>query len=220
MPNLLGILETSLYVEEFERACAFYEQVLGLNSIYRDPRLCAYDVGGRGVLLLFLRGRRWRPCSLPAAPSRRMTVTARCTSLFRLLPMSSPNGRRSLEEALTWKSKAAPNGRAAARAFTFAIPTDISLNSRRRVFGRGFVCSPPPPGPRLGAPGGRPLAGEVGVGVGQEVKSRPPAQAARSAQGSLHRSRGALRARGLPCQQQHVVTTGLDPVVHADLRLG
>ncbi len=56
MPNLLGILETVLYVEEFARACAFYERVLGLNSIYRDQRLCAYDVGGRGVLLVFLRG--------------------------------------------------------------------------------------------------------------------------------------------------------------------
>jgi catechol 2,3-dioxygenase-like lactoylglutathione lyase family enzyme len=57
VPNLLGILETVLYVDAFERACPFYEQLLGLNSIYRDPRLCAYDVGGRGVLLLFLRGR-------------------------------------------------------------------------------------------------------------------------------------------------------------------
>jgi len=56
MPNLLGVLETSLYVDAFERACPFYEQLLGLNSIYRDQRLCAYDVGGRGVLLLFLRG--------------------------------------------------------------------------------------------------------------------------------------------------------------------
>src|ERR1700691_1529167 len=65
MPNLLGILETALYVEEFERACAFYEQVLGLNSIYRDARLCAYDVGGRGVLLLFLRGRSLETVRLP-----------------------------------------------------------------------------------------------------------------------------------------------------------
>jgi catechol-2,3-dioxygenase len=56
MPDLRGVLETSLYVETFERACPFYEQVLGLNSIFRDPQLCAYDVGGRGVLLLFLRG--------------------------------------------------------------------------------------------------------------------------------------------------------------------
>ena len=33
MSKLLGVLETSLYVDAFERACPFYEQVLGLNSI-------------------------------------------------------------------------------------------------------------------------------------------------------------------------------------------
>jgi len=65
MPNLLGILETALYVDKFERACAFYEQVLGLNSIYRDARLCAYDVGGRGVLLLFLRGASLETLHMP-----------------------------------------------------------------------------------------------------------------------------------------------------------
>ena len=54
MPDILGILETVLYVDAFERACPFYEKVIGLNNIYRDARLCAYDVGGRGVLLLFL----------------------------------------------------------------------------------------------------------------------------------------------------------------------
>jgi catechol 2,3-dioxygenase-like lactoylglutathione lyase family enzyme len=65
MPKLLGILETALYVDQFERACAFYEQVLGLNSIYRDARLCAYDVGGRGVLLLFLRGASLETMHMP-----------------------------------------------------------------------------------------------------------------------------------------------------------
>jgi catechol 2,3-dioxygenase-like lactoylglutathione lyase family enzyme len=65
MPALLGILETVLYVEDFARACAFYEQVLGLNSIYRDQRLCAYDVGSRGVLLLFLRGQSLQTVHLP-----------------------------------------------------------------------------------------------------------------------------------------------------------
>jgi catechol 2,3-dioxygenase-like lactoylglutathione lyase family enzyme len=65
MPDLLGILETALYVDAFERACPFYEQLLGLNSIYRDERLCAYDVGGRGVLLLFLRGRSFETVHLP-----------------------------------------------------------------------------------------------------------------------------------------------------------
>ena len=65
MSKLLGVLETSLYVDAFERACPFYEQVLGLNSIYRDARLCVYDVGGRGVLLLFLRGASLAPSRLP-----------------------------------------------------------------------------------------------------------------------------------------------------------
>jgi catechol 2,3-dioxygenase-like lactoylglutathione lyase family enzyme len=65
MPSLLGVLETVLYVETFERACPFYEQVLGLNSVYRDQRLCAYDVGARGVLLLFLRGRSLETVHLP-----------------------------------------------------------------------------------------------------------------------------------------------------------
>ena len=37
----------------------------GLNSIYRDTRLCAYDVGGRGVLLLFLRGHSLQTVHLP-----------------------------------------------------------------------------------------------------------------------------------------------------------
>lgn len=65
MPNLLGVLETALYVDTFERACPFYEQILGLNSIYRDQRLCAYDVGARGVLLLFLRGHSLETVKLP-----------------------------------------------------------------------------------------------------------------------------------------------------------
>jgi catechol 2,3-dioxygenase-like lactoylglutathione lyase family enzyme len=65
MPQLLGVLETALYVDAFERACPFYEQMLGLNSIYRDQRLCAYDVGARGVLLLFLRGHSLETVRLP-----------------------------------------------------------------------------------------------------------------------------------------------------------
>src|SRR3974390_254079 len=65
MPALLGVLETVLYVDSFERACPFYELVLGLNSIYRDQRLAAYDVGARGVLLLFLRGHSLETAHLP-----------------------------------------------------------------------------------------------------------------------------------------------------------
>ena len=56
MPRLDRVLETVLYVDDFDRACPFYEQILGLPAIYTDQRLHAYDVGGNGVLLLFRRG--------------------------------------------------------------------------------------------------------------------------------------------------------------------
>jgi hypothetical protein len=135
MPRLLGILETALYVDEFERACAFYEHVLGLNSIYRDARLCAYDVGGRGVLLLFCAGRRSKPCTCRAAASRRTMVTGRSIWLSRLPPTKSPPGKRGSRTPML-KSKAAPNGRAAAKASTSAIPTDTCSNSRHRACGR------------------------------------------------------------------------------------
>lgn len=65
MPKLLGVLETALYVDDLARACAFYEDILGLPGIYRDQRLSAYDVGGRGVLLLFPRGKSLETVQMP-----------------------------------------------------------------------------------------------------------------------------------------------------------
>lgn len=56
MPTLDAVLETALYVDDLGRARAFYEDVLDLSSLFADERFCAYDVGGRNVLLLFRRG--------------------------------------------------------------------------------------------------------------------------------------------------------------------
>lgn len=56
MPKFDAILETALYVDDVDRAAAFYEDVLGLPSLLKSERLCAYDVNGVNVLLLFLRG--------------------------------------------------------------------------------------------------------------------------------------------------------------------
>ena len=55
-PKLDGILETVLYVEDLARACAFYETILRLRVIHADQRMRAFDVNGRGTLLLFVRG--------------------------------------------------------------------------------------------------------------------------------------------------------------------
>ena len=55
-PKLNGVVETALYVDDLARARGFYETVLGLTPLFSDSRLCAFDVGSRSVLLLFLRG--------------------------------------------------------------------------------------------------------------------------------------------------------------------
>ena len=56
MPKLAGVIETALYVDDLDRARAFYIDVLGLEPLTSDSRFLAFDVGGRNVLLLFRRG--------------------------------------------------------------------------------------------------------------------------------------------------------------------
>src|SRR6202051_2322329 len=99
MPSLLGVLETGLYVAAFERACPFYEQVLGLNSIYRDQRLCAYDVSGRGVLLLFLRGRSLETVTLPGGTIPPHDGSGPVHIAFSIAASDLPNWEARLAEA-------------------------------------------------------------------------------------------------------------------------
>jgi catechol 2,3-dioxygenase-like lactoylglutathione lyase family enzyme len=65
MPNLNAILETALYVEDLQRAKDFYENALGLRLLRADHRMCAFDVGGRSILLLFRRGASTETMILP-----------------------------------------------------------------------------------------------------------------------------------------------------------
>jgi catechol 2,3-dioxygenase-like lactoylglutathione lyase family enzyme len=65
MPALNSILETALYVDDLDRARAFYESALGLPLLRADRRMCAFDVGGRSVLLLFLRGASAETMTMP-----------------------------------------------------------------------------------------------------------------------------------------------------------
>src|SRR5271169_678155 len=65
MPAMTGIVETAIYVEDVERASAFYEMVLGLQRIAGDDRFRAYSVAGRDVLLLFKRGATAQPLATP-----------------------------------------------------------------------------------------------------------------------------------------------------------
>ena len=65
MPELKGVLETCLYVDDLSRASAFYEELLGLPLLHADHRMRAYDVGGRGVLLMFRRGESNHTVTMP-----------------------------------------------------------------------------------------------------------------------------------------------------------
>jgi catechol 2,3-dioxygenase-like lactoylglutathione lyase family enzyme len=65
MPALSAILETVLYVDDLDRAAAFYETVMGLPVLHADGRMRAYDVARRGTLLLFVRGGTLDPVETP-----------------------------------------------------------------------------------------------------------------------------------------------------------
>jgi catechol 2,3-dioxygenase-like lactoylglutathione lyase family enzyme len=56
MPQLNGILETALYVDDLQRSVKFYETVFGFQVIDRGDRLCALGVRTGQVLLLFKKG--------------------------------------------------------------------------------------------------------------------------------------------------------------------
>jgi catechol 2,3-dioxygenase-like lactoylglutathione lyase family enzyme len=55
-PRIAGVLETSLYVEDLDRARAFYERVFSFEVFFAEDRMCAMGVPGGQVLLLFHRG--------------------------------------------------------------------------------------------------------------------------------------------------------------------
>jgi catechol 2,3-dioxygenase-like lactoylglutathione lyase family enzyme len=65
VPKLDRVIETSLYVDDLDRAARFYEEVLDLAVLTNDARFRAYDVGGRSVLLVFRRGHTLETVRMP-----------------------------------------------------------------------------------------------------------------------------------------------------------
>jgi catechol 2,3-dioxygenase-like lactoylglutathione lyase family enzyme len=55
-PVVRRVVETALYVDDMQRAVAFYRDVLGLRPMGVGERLTAVDAGQGTVLLLFKRG--------------------------------------------------------------------------------------------------------------------------------------------------------------------
>jgi catechol 2,3-dioxygenase-like lactoylglutathione lyase family enzyme len=64
-PRVSQILETSLYVEDLDRSRRFYERLFGFTAIMQDERMCAMEVPGEQVLLLFRHGMTDEPAPAP-----------------------------------------------------------------------------------------------------------------------------------------------------------
>jgi catechol 2,3-dioxygenase-like lactoylglutathione lyase family enzyme len=55
-PPIDGVLETSLYASDVSRTAAFYRDLFGFNTLVDSPRLVAFEVAARHVLLVFQAG--------------------------------------------------------------------------------------------------------------------------------------------------------------------
>ncbi len=65
MPEVTGVVETCLYVDDLERAERFYEDVCEFKKLIGDERFCAFSVADRDVLLLFRKGATLAPIPTP-----------------------------------------------------------------------------------------------------------------------------------------------------------
>jgi catechol 2,3-dioxygenase-like lactoylglutathione lyase family enzyme len=61
MPQLTGVLETSLYVEDLERSIRFYQEVMQFRKLVGDERFGALQAARQQVLLLFKMGASTEP---------------------------------------------------------------------------------------------------------------------------------------------------------------
>jgi len=64
-PRVSHILETALYVDDLHRSRAFYERVCGFPAVFHDERMCAMEVPGEQMLLLFRHGMTDQPAPGP-----------------------------------------------------------------------------------------------------------------------------------------------------------
>ena len=65
MPEVTGILETALDVDNLVTSADFYHRILGLEIIERSERLCAFAIAGRDVLILFQREEAAKALDIP-----------------------------------------------------------------------------------------------------------------------------------------------------------
>jgi catechol 2,3-dioxygenase-like lactoylglutathione lyase family enzyme len=55
-PSIDGLLETSLYARDLKLTAGFYHDLFDFKTLVETPRLVAFEVAGRSVLLVFQAG--------------------------------------------------------------------------------------------------------------------------------------------------------------------
>ena len=55
-PPIEGLLETSLYARDLRRTATFYRDLFGFKTLVDSPRLVAFEIARRSVLLVFQAG--------------------------------------------------------------------------------------------------------------------------------------------------------------------
>lgn len=63
-PAITHLAESALYVDDLDRAVAFYTGLFELPVLVRDDRFCALRITAQQVLLLFRRGVSFQPTTL------------------------------------------------------------------------------------------------------------------------------------------------------------
>ena len=98
MPNVNGVIETALYVEDIERAGRFYEGLFGFRLLMEEERMKAYSVADRQVLLLFKVGGSTQPSPMHGGLIPPHDGRGTLHLAFAISPEDLDDWRRTLRE--------------------------------------------------------------------------------------------------------------------------
>jgi catechol 2,3-dioxygenase-like lactoylglutathione lyase family enzyme len=105
MPNIRGLLETALYVDDVQKAAEFYRRLFNFGTLLDSQRLIALEVAGRDVLLLFKTGATSEPFATSGGIIPGHEGTGRNHLAFSISKEELADWRRRLEsEGVTIES--------------------------------------------------------------------------------------------------------------------
>jgi catechol 2,3-dioxygenase-like lactoylglutathione lyase family enzyme len=98
-PRLRGVLETAIYVADLRRSKQWYRELFDFDVLVDDGRMCAFDVGGRDVFLLFLKGGTPEPVDTPGGRIPPHDADGHIHFAFRVDVADLPGWERRLADA-------------------------------------------------------------------------------------------------------------------------